>query len=259
MPTATDTGFRRFLPAADSGVIVSFADAPDETSALLRARAMAALIRAGDYGFSDALLDVIPGMNNIIIQYDPIKTSSKDIMKEVEPLVALVDDASATSGRHWRIPVLYGGDGGPDLDEVADRTGMAVEDVISRHLAHPLTVAIMGFMPGNAYLKGTDPSLYLPRRSSPRKFVPALTLGIVMDMTVIYPLNSPGGWNLIGRVPVRVFEPRRDDPVLFRPGDTVSFRRVDEAEFGDLDARAAAGETIITPEVDRAVPRGGQP
>ena len=145
------------------------------------------------------------------------------------------------------MPVLYGGEGGPDLEDVAEKTGFPPEEVISRHLSRQLTVAIMGFMPGLGYLKGIDPALTLPRRSSPRKRVPALTLGIAMDQSVIYPLTSPGGWNLIGKVPVRIFEPRRDDPILFRPGDRVSFRRVDDAEFTDLNQRAEAGETILHP------------
>ena len=245
--TSTHAGFRRFIHAGDSGVIVSFADEPDMAVAMVRARRLAAMVRSGDMDFANAVLDVIPGFNNIIIQYDPVYSSSSDIIKGVEPLLADIGADELVDSRHWIIPVLYGGEGGPDLEDVAEKTGFPPEEVISRHLSRQLTVAIMGFMPGLGYLKGIDPALTLPRRSSPRKRVPALTLGIAMDQSVIYPLTSPGGWNLIGKVPVRIFEPRRDDPILFRPGDRVSFRRVDDAEFTDLNQRAEAGETILHP------------
>ena len=240
--------FRRFLQAGDGGLVVSFADEPDMDTAMAKARNLAGEVRSGNLPFAEAVLDVVPGFNNVCIQYNPLKTSSSAITEALGPIVPEVSAAEAADSRHWRMPVLYGGEGGPDLDEVAERTGLSAEEVVERHLARTLTVAIMGFMPGLGYLRGTDPALALPRRPEPRKRVPALSLGIVMDQCVIYPLASPGGWNLIGRVPVRIFDPRREDPVLFRPGDRVSFRRVDESEFRDLDERAAEGEAVLDPE-----------
>ena len=255
--TADPDGFRRFLRPGDSGVIVSYADEPDMDAATAKARNLAAMVRDGKWPFSRAILDTIPGMNNVCIQYDPVVASSSSIIEALAPIVSGVPAGDSTGRRHWTMPVLYGGEGGPDLAGVADRTGLSPAEVVERHLARTLTVAIMGFMPGLGYLKGTDPGLAMPRRSSPRKLVPALSLGIAMDQCVIYPLDSPGGWNLIGRVPVRIFEPRREDPILFRPGDSVTFRRVDEAEFLDLDRRAAGGEAIIEPG-SAAAPSGGE-
>lgn len=251
--TATPEEFRRFLQAGDSGVVVSFADEPEMDVATVKARRLADMVRSKKWPFSGAVLDVISGFNNVIIQYDPIETSSSSIVEALTPILAGIPAGEAVDHRHWVMPVLYGGEAGPDLEEVAERTGFSPEEVVERHLSRTLTVAIMGFMPGLGYLKGTDPALALPRRSEPRKRVPALSLGIVMDQCVVYPLTSPGGWNLIGRVPVRIFEPRRDDPILFRPGDRVSFRRVDDAEFTDLDRRAEAGEAILGLEPGSAV------
>ena len=239
--------FRRFLHAGDSGVIVSFADEADMDAAMARARRLAEMVRSGKFRFSDGVIDVIPGFNNVCIQYDPLIASSSGIIEALSPIVSDIPAGETVERRHWTMPVLYGGEGGPDLEEVAGRTGLSPDDVVAKHLARTLTVAIMGFMPGLGYLKGTDPDLALPRRATPRKRVPALSLGIAMAQSVIYPLDSPGGWNLIGRVPVRIFEPRREDPILFRPGDRVSFRRVEAAEFRDLDSRAADGETILEP------------
>ena len=241
--------FRRFLHAGDSGVIVSFADEPEMDVAMVKARRLAGMVRDGKFEFSGGVMDVVPGFNNVCIQYDPTIVSSSSITETLAPIVSGISAEENVESRHWTMPVLYGGEGGPDLEEVAERTGLSPDDVIEKHLARTLTVAIMGFMPGLGYLRGTDPVLALPRRSNPRKRVPALSLGITMDQCVIYPLDSPGGWNLIGRVPVRIFEPRREDPILFRPGDRVSFRRVGESEFNDLDGRAADGENILEPSV----------
>jgi KipI family sensor histidine kinase inhibitor len=154
------------------------------------------------------------------------------------------------AGRHWRIPVLYGGEAGPDIEDVANSTGLAADDVIERHLKSRLSVIIIGFLPGLAYLKGVDAKLYLPRKTSPRQHVPERSVGIAMDQTVIYPLPSPGGWNLIGRTPVRPFSSLREAPVLFNPGDTVSFTAIDGAEYARLDRAALDGEEIVSPETD---------
>lgn len=248
-------GFRRFLHAGDSAVIVNFADEPDIDAAMVKSRRLAEMVRSGEWPFSSAVHDVITGMNNVCIQYNPLKTSSSAIIEALAPGLTRIPAGEPPGRRHWTMPVLYGGEGGPDLDEVAGLTGLSPDEVVDRHLARTLTVAIMGFMPGLGYLKGTDPALALPRRAEPRTHVPALSLGIAMDQSVIYPMASPGGWNLIGRVPVRVFEPRREDSILLRPGDRVAFRRVDEAEFGDLDRRAAAGEAVLEP--DPAAGEGG--
>jgi len=240
--------FNRYLPAGDSGVIVNFAD-HDRDEATLLARGLAETMRDANDPMLVGVRDYIPGMANLLIQYDPLRITAAELIALIEPRVSALKIDAIPKGRLWRLPVLYGGEAGPDLDEVAERTGMSTDEVIARHAANILTVAIMGFMPGLGYMKGVDPALYLPRRSRPREHVPALTVGIAMDQTVIYPLASPGGWNLIGRVPVRLFDPAREDPVLFRPGDRVAFEPVDETTFSNLWRKTEVGETIISPEL----------
>lgn len=244
-----NSSFRRFLAAADSGVVVSFADEVDAAAAMLKARVLAERLRLGDWPLANAVQDIIPGLNNVLIQYDAIQTSQDELIKYIAGILPELKPEAEIHARRWRIPVLYGGGTGPDLEEVAACTGLTPDEVVTRHQALPLTVAIMGFMPGLGYMKGVDDALHLPRRSSPRKHVPARSLGIAMDQTVIYPMDSPGGWNLIGKVPMRIFDQSRDDPVLFRPGDQVSFASVSAEEFADLEARAEAGEVIVAPEV----------
>jgi KipI family sensor histidine kinase inhibitor len=233
----------KYLNSGDSGIFVSFDDRPDAEAVLLARRLGRDVMREG----GDGIVDVTPGLKNLLIHYDPLKTSFKSLTAMLDKRLPglMAEDAAAT--RHWQIPVLYGGEAGPDIEDVAQSTGLATDDVIERHLGNRLTVVIMGFLPGLAYFRGVDDQLYLPRRSSPRQHVPERSVGIAMDQTVIYPLPSPGGWNLIGRTPVRPFSPLREEPVLFNPGDTVSFTAIDDAEYARLDRAAADGEDIIKP------------
>ena len=233
-----------FINASDQGVIVDFS-AFNADDAILFSRLLGQRLRDDRI---KGMIDAIPGMNNLLICYDSIVTSHNAISEQALSLVTGIDADDQTASRLWRLPVCYGGEYGPDLEDVATQKDLKPEDVITRHTANELTVAIMGFLPGLAYMKGVDESLYLPRRSSPRQHVPALSLGIAMDQTVIYPLASPGGWNLIGRVPFRPFDANRDDPVLFRAGDRVQFYAVDQGEFQQFEDDLANGRLALTPQ-----------
>ncbi|MCE2518090.1 MAG: 5-oxoprolinase subunit PxpB [Alphaproteobacteria bacterium] len=241
----------KFLSSGDGGLVVDFSRI-ESGVAIVRARLLGQVIRQNSSAFP-GVRDAIPGLSNLLIQYNPLETSAAELKRAVNAMLPSLDGDDMASSRHWVVPVCYGGDYGPDLDEVAKAKGISADEVITRHAANTLTVAIMGFLPGLGYLKGVDPSLALPRKSTPRQHVPALSVGIAMDQTVIYPLASPGGWNLLGRTPVKLFDPGRDEPVLFRPGDAVSFTPVEAAEFKTLEAAVAAGESIISP-----LPSGGR-
>ncbi len=232
------------IPASDQGVIVDFS-AFDADDAILFCRLLGQRLRVHRI---KGMVDAIPGMNNLLICYDSIITSHDVISEQALHHAMGIDADDQSASRLWRLPVCYGGEYGPDLDDVATQKDLSPEDVIARHTANELTVAIMGFLPGLAYMKGVDQSLYLPRRSSPRQHVPALSLGIAMDQTVIYPLASPGGWNLIGRVPFQPFDANREDPVLFRAGDRVQFYAVDHAEFSNFEEGMMNGSITLSPE-----------
>lgn len=148
-----------------------------------------------------------------------------------------VGDADGARPRCVEIPVYYGGGYGPDLEEVAALAGLTPEEVVRRHAAAEYTAALVGFTPGFAYLAGLPAELATPRRSTPRREVPAGSVGIAGGQTGIYPLASPGGWNLIGRTPLRLFRPEENPPVLIAPGDTVRFRPVSHEEFVEIAER----------------------
>jgi KipI family sensor histidine kinase inhibitor len=129
----------------------------------------------------------------------------------------------------------------PDLQEVAARTGKSGEQVIASHLGSAFKVYHLGFMPGFAYVVGLDPSLVLPRRAEPRVRVPRSSVAIAMDWTTVYPFESPGGWHLIGRTPLWMFDRRREQPVFLAPGDRVSFRRINRTTFDRINRAVEAG------------------
>lgn len=166
--------------------------------------------------------DVVPGMNNLTILFDPLIADFDDLADKL--LTAWNKSTAVTkSGRQIDIPVVYGGDRGPDLTAVAEHTGLSVAEVIRRHTAADYVVFFLGFQPGFAYMGGLDPLLATPRRREPRLVVPAGSVAIGGSQTAIYPAASPGGWQLIGHSDVRLFDPSAASPTLLQPGDRVRF------------------------------------
>lgn len=242
----------QFRHAGDTGLVIGLADTPamvhrhpqfDTRSirAILRALAHTLKQEAVD-GKLDGLVDMIPGMVSLVVCYDPLQISAKELRAHVDDhppdtLASLVAQ-SAVASRAITMPCCYEEEAfAPDLIASATSLGMTPHDLIAHHTKHPLEVAMMGFLPGLAYMTGLEAKLSLPRRATHRPHVPAGSVGIVKQQTVIYPLPSPGGWNLIGRVPLVLFDPKRDDPILLRPGDQVQFHAISRKEYDRLHAK----------------------
>ncbi|WP_034350150.1 5-oxoprolinase subunit PxpB [Herbaspirillum sp. GW103] len=166
--------------------------------------------------------EVVPGMNNLtLITRRPVAdldTLSERILKTWPRLAS-----AGSEGRTVEIPVVYGGNVGPDLDNVARHTGLSTGEVIERHSNAEYVVYFLGFLPGFAYMGGLDTSLATPRHTTPRVSIPAGSVGIGGEQTGIYPMASPGGWQLIGRTALQLFDPSQQPPTLLRPGDRVRF------------------------------------
>ncbi|AKM30815.1 allophanate hydrolase [Pandoraea faecigallinarum] len=166
--------------------------------------------------------EVVPGMNNLTLLFDPLAT-------DIEMLAERLRDAWQTPpaagevGRDIEIPVHYGGEHGPDLAEVARHARLQPKTVVQRHAAPEYIVYFLGFQPGFAYLGGLDESIATPRRAEPRLAVPAGSVGIGGKQTGIYPLDSPGGWQIIGHAASVLFDPAASPPALLAPGDRVRF------------------------------------
>lgn len=232
----------RFLPAGDTALVVEFGDRVDP-AVNRRVIALGAAVR--DAGLP-GIVDLVPTFRSLMVHYDPLTANRA----AVEGLVrGLLDDvaAEAAAGRLWEIPVLYGEEAGPDLEEVGRRTGLDPDRVVALHSGTVYDIYMMGFLPGLPYLGTIAPELELPRRVEPRVRVPAGTVAIATNLTNVYPAESPGGWHLLGRTPVALFDLRKDPPILLASGDRIRFVPIDRAAYDDLRRRSAAGETVVAP------------
>ena len=231
----------RYLSCGDTAFTVEFGN---EISPEINGRVMAlhaAIGLAREAGEISGVIETVPTMRSLMVTYDPLSTSRADLEPKVHALIARGLPVDATS-RHVTVPCCYDDpEFAPDLGEVAERTKKTPEQVIAAHIASPFKVYVLGFMPGLAYVAGLDQSLFLPRRSQPRVRVPRSSVAIAMDMTTIYPFESPGGWHLIGRTPLWMFDKRREEPVFLSPGDSLSFERIDRKSFDRIAHEVEAG------------------
>jgi inhibitor of KinA len=249
----TDTAGARptFLAAGDTAFVVQFAEVLDP-EINRRVRRLDAGVRAA--GLS-GIVDTVPTMRSLMVHYDPIQTSRKDLEEAID---RLLDDppALADAARLWRIPVCYEGEHGPDLAGVARTMALSEDEVVRRHTAKPLEVFMMGFLPGFPYVGLLPEEFDLPRLVEPRVRVPPRSISLAQRQTTIYTVASPGGWHLLGRSPVEFFDLSQPEPILFAAGDRVWFQSVGEAEYDDLRARVEAGTWRPEPETYREADHG---
>jgi len=187
------------------------------------------------------VVETVPSMRSLMVTYDPMAISRADLQPRIDTLIA-GGLKTGLKSRRVTIPCCYDDpEFAPDLEEVAERAKKTPEQVIAAHLASAFKVYVLGFMPGLAYIAGLDQSLYLPRRPEPRVRVPRSSVAIAMDMTTIYPFESPGGWHLIGRTPLWMFDQRREQPVFLAPGDSLTFQRVDRKTYDRIARQVETG------------------
>lgn len=204
-----------------------------------RIRAIAASLRGAAL---PGIRDIAPAYASLLVRFDPIETDGTDALRDsLRKLASEPGVHGDASPRLVEIPVCYGGEDGPDLQDVARHAGLDAAQVIARHAAMEYRVAMLGFAPGFPYLLGLDPSLHAPRRAMPRTRVPAGSVAIGGAQTGIYPRELPGGWQLIGRTPLALFDARRDPPCLLASGDRVRFFAIDASRFADLVGKRDQG------------------
>jgi KipI family sensor histidine kinase inhibitor len=231
--------YPRIVPCGEAALVVEFGDAID---AAINAQVLG-LDRAVAQANIQGVIEAVPTYRSLLVHYDPLVLSFAELSAQMR---ALANSAAAGSGprRRWRIPVVYGGEYGIDLDDVAKARGISTDEVIRLHTAGDYYVAMLGFLPGFAYLAGLDPRLATPRRDDPRAVTPAGTISIGGVQAGVQCLPGPSGWHLLGRTPVRTYHPRRDPVFLIEPGDAVTFHAIDQGEWAALDRAADAGEPI---------------
>lgn len=235
----------RFLPCADTALVVEFGA---EIDPRVNANVLALFERLNDARIP-GVVEAVPTFRSLMVHYDPTRIAHRELKSRLQELLkGLV--GKPPRRRRWTIPVCYGGEHGPDLDDVARRTGLSAKQVIEAHSAAAYNVYMIGFLPGFPYMGGLPERLALPRHQKPRVKLARGSVAIAMAMTAIYPVESPGGWNLLGRTPMPLWDLRLDPPAVLAPGDEVRFKPISAAEFERLERRAAAG--ALPPEPERA-------
>ncbi len=217
----------RFVPAGDKAFVIELgADISPEIN-----RSVHNLLLAIEKQGIPGVLDMVPTYRSILINYDPLTLPPNELEERVRELTQDLDETPPTASRVVELPTAYGDDNGPDLGYVAEYNGLTEEEVIALHSGTDYLVYMMGFTPGFTYLGGMSEKIATPRLQTPRTAIPAGSVGIAERQTGVYPIESPGGWQLIGRTPVRLFDPSKQPPVIAEPGDYVRFVPVSPEEY----------------------------
>ncbi len=238
----------RFLTAGDEAIVVELGnDISIDTNKQVHTLAVAT-----DRTAIDGVIGVVPSYRSVLIQYDSMRTTQVAVREKLESLLGELSQqpgSDKSRARVVHVPVLYGGEHGPDIDFVAEHNGITVEEVIELHAEPLYPVYMMGFSPGFPYLGGLSEKLVTPRMQTPRVEIPSGSVGIAEAQTGVYPVASPGGWRLIGRTPVSFFDHMRTPPSLLDAGDFVRFTSLqDESSYEEIAEQAANGEYVPVTE-----------
>jgi len=229
----------RLLPSGDSAITVEFSRNIDDAANQRVLALDRSLAREQVLGVTEA----VPTYRSLLVHYDPVQIDFDTLSKKLATL-ALLPVPPATNTRRWRIPVVYGGEHGIDLEDVARTLKTTPEDIVARHVKGDYRVAMIGFTPGWSYLSGLPVELRMPRRLNPRLLTPAGTISIGGVQAGVQCLAAPSGWHLLGRTAVRTYQLHRDPIFLLEPGDAVTFSVVDAKTFVEQDRAAEAGEIV---------------
>jgi len=228
----------RVVSAGDSALVVEFENRIDPA---VNARAIA-VADALQTARLSGVRDVVPTFRSVAIYFDPLHTNGDALMARIKAEASTVAADTEAARTPIRIPVCYGGELGPDLEAVAAFSKLDEAEVVAAHTARTYRVFMLGFVPGFAYLGTVDDRIAMPRRPAPRVRVPVGSVGIAGVQTGIYPLETPGGWQLVGRTPIKPFDPDRASPFLMRAGDAVQFYAINRDQFDELE-RQPSGRT----------------
>ena len=192
------------------------------------------------------IIDLVPSYASLLVIYDLMKTDHHHIRSQLRQMLAGLDGAQSSEGRLVTLPAYYSTESGPDLTDLAERAGLTTDEVIEIHQQQEYRVYAIGFAPGFAYLGEVDPRIAAPRLSTPRLKVPRGAVAIADRQTAVYPAESPGGWNLIGLCPTRMFDPDAEPTMPVQAGDRVRFEAISRERFlelgGELPEPADAAE-----------------
>ena len=236
-----------FFPAGDLALVVELGDAiSTEINRKVRS-----LTDALEEGSIPGVFDFLPTYRSVLVYYDPLIVTAGEVQDGIKRLLERAEVTDTDTRHIVHIPTLYGDDMGPDIAFVAEHNGIDEQEVIRIHSGADYLVYMMGFSPGFAYLGGLDERLATPRLQSPRTEIPAGAVGIAETQTGVYPMASPGGWQLIGRTPLKLFDPARARPVLLSAGDYVRFVPIESQEaYDDILLEVESGKYTVIEEYE---------
>ncbi len=226
-----------FLPVGDCALTVEFGnEISEEINGKVRMLAMALKSAA-----IPGVLEWVPTYRSLLVCYDPSIISCRRLIFKLRRLQGRAGRDTHSGWRIWEVPVCYGGEYGEDLPYVAQNAGLTMEEVVNLHSNTAYRIYMLGFLPGFAYLGGLDKRIHTPRLKTPRTCIPPGSVGIGGEQTGIYPIASPGGWQLIGRTPLKPYDPKRSLPILFEAGDLLKFVPIGENRFLEISEQVKAG------------------
>lgn len=220
-------------PVGDQAALVVFEQKIKEE---INAKVMALCHKLEGAG-GDEIVETVPAFASLLVYYNPLKTDYGKVAEKLEKLASHLGKGKTEQGKLVEIPVCYGGKYGEDLGYVAEHARLSVEEVIRIHSGRDYRIYMLGFLPGFPYLGGMDERIFTPRLSNPRTKIPAGSVGIGGEQTGIYPMESPGGWQLIGRTPLKLFQPGNGGKLPYEAGDRIRFVPISEEEYRTLDRK----------------------
>lgn len=227
----------RYLVSGDCAVCVEFGNkiSPD-----INTKIRAFKIAVEKSGI-EGIVETVPTYRSLLVHYKPEVIGFKELTKEFEDLMGSISNIQIPPPTVIEIPVLYGGEMGPDIENVATHNGKTVEEVIRIHTSEEYLIYMLGFIAGFPYLGGMSKEIATPRLKSPRVKIDGGSVGIAGEQTGVYPVDSPGGWQLIGRTPLKLYDADREKPVLLEAGQYIKFRSIDAAEYAEIEKKVADG------------------
>lgn len=233
----------RLIPAGDTAILVQFANeiSPENNS---RVQLLAAMIANAAV---PGVVETIPTYSSLLVNYDPTVVTYSELCRVLDSFE--LGQGGASSGSFvYTIPVCYSGKFGEDIGDVAAHAGLSIEETVERHSRVCYRIYMLGFLPGFAYLGGLDESIACPRLSSPRKSIAPGSVGIGGNQTGVYPVASPGGWRLIGKTPLKLYDPARKEPILYKAGDYIKFEPITPEHFDEISDALSRGSYEVKRE-----------
>ena len=231
----------KYFPSGDRGIMIEVGREISE-DINRRIRQMVYCIRNRSI---EGIVEIIPAYNTLLIIYNPIRNTYEELIEQLQKAWETMNEIQLPDQEVIHIPVLYGGIYGPDIDDVAAYNGLTSREIIDIHYGRDYLVYMLGFTPGFPYLGGMSERIATPRLDSPRERIPGGAVGIAGSQTGIYPIESPGGWRIIGRTPIRLFDPKRDSVFLLHAGNYIRFESIDEDTYKKISRKIEKDEYIV--------------